>query len=134
MLSIRGQRQGSLRIVLLVPLGLRCPCSRTVRAPDKRVALGVDQALDLHRHLHVAAAIEPLAGSAFVGLQLRKLRLPEAQDVSLHAAELRDISNFEVEAIRDRRWLVGALPIDCVAINCGEATQQRGKSLALLAV
>ena len=39
------------------------------------VAFGMNQALNVQRQFYVATAIEPLAGSAFVGLELRKLRL-----------------------------------------------------------
>src|ERR1035438_3583499 len=92
------------------------------------VALGVDQALDLHRHFNIAPAIEPLSGSAFVRLQLGKLRLPEAQHVRFYAAKFGDISNFEVEAIRDCGWLVGALSIQlCGHIILARKTGSNGE-------
>ena len=67
----------------------------------ERVSLGVDQALDLQNQLDIAAAIKPLAGSALVGLELRKLRLPEAQDVGFELADAGHIANFEVETVGD---------------------------------
>ena len=70
----------------------------------------MNQALDLQRHFHVALAVEPLAGAALVRLQLRKLRLPESQDIGLNVANSRNIANLEIETIWDRRWFEGALP------------------------
>ena len=67
------------------------------------VALGVDEALDLENQLNFAAAIEALAGSALVGFELGKLRLPEAEDVGFELANPGDIANLEVEAIGDGR-------------------------------
>src|ERR1035438_1026984 len=74
------------------------------------VALGVDQALDLHRHFNIAPAIEPLSGPALVRLQLGKLRLPEAQHVRFYAAKFGDISNFEVEAAGGRMENAAVVP------------------------
>ena len=98
----------------------------------QRVPLGVNQALDLQRQLHVASAIEPLPGSALVGLQLRKLRLPKTQNVGFHAAQAGDIANLEVETIGNRRRLVGAL---AVKLRCHRSRRGdricRGETLAL---
>ena len=69
----------------------------------QRIALAVDQLLDPQRQLDVMAAIEPLAGSAFVRLEKRKLRLPKTQNIRLHAANTGRIANFEVEAVGDER-------------------------------
>ena len=120
-----SERQCRLRIMLLVPLRLALLMAKNRAGASERVALRVNEALDLHRHLHVAAAIEPLAGSAFIRLELGKLRLPKSEDVCLHAAELSDISNFEVKTIRDRRWLVGALPVGLCSHNIRRGKQVR---------
>jgi hypothetical protein len=61
----------------------------------------VDQVLDLQHKLNIFAAVEALAGAAFVGLELGKLRLPKAQDIGFNAADARDIANLEVETVRD---------------------------------
>ena len=42
------------------------------------VALVVQEGFDAEGHLDVAAAVEALAGSAFVGVELGKFTLPEA--------------------------------------------------------
>jgi hypothetical protein len=75
----------------------------------KRVSLSVDQAFDLQGQLNVATAVKALAGSAFVGLELGKLRLPKAQDVGLELADAGHISNLEVETVGDRGRVEGAL-------------------------
>ena len=67
------------------------------------VALGVDQVLDLQDQFNISAAIEPLTGSAFVGLELGKLRLPKAQDIGFEAADAGHIADLEVEAVGDRQ-------------------------------
>jgi len=67
----------------------------------ERITLGVDEALDFQNHLDVAAAIEALAGSALIGFELGKLRLPKAQDVCLKAADACDIADFEIETVGD---------------------------------
>ena len=107
-----SQRQCGLRIRLLVPVRPAQLLPKNRACAGQSVALGVDEALDLHRHFNVAPAVEPLSGPAFVRLQLRKLRLPKSQNVRFYTAKFGDISNFEVEAIRDCGWLVGALPIE----------------------
>ena len=89
----------------------------------ERVALGVDQALDFKHQFDIAAAIEALAGSALVGLELGKLRLPKAQDIGFDAADAGYIANLEVEAVGDggvfsRARFVGS----CVAIVTGWKT------------
>jgi hypothetical protein len=67
------------------------------------VALVVEKALDAKSHLDVAATVEALAGAAFVGLELRELALPEAQDVGRNVAEFGDFADAEVELVRDVR-------------------------------
>ena len=51
------------------------------------VALVVEEGLDVESCLYIAAAIEALAGSAFVGLELGKFALPEPEDVGGNVAE-----------------------------------------------
>lgn len=65
------------------------------------VALVVEKTFDAHGHLDIAAAIETLTGSALVGFELRKLALPEAQDVGGHVAEFGNFADAEVELVRD---------------------------------
>ncbi len=69
-------------------------------------------------HLDVAFAIEALAGSTLVRLELRELALPEAQDVGGDITEFSDFADAESRACpgcRTRRlgWffgLAGAAP------------------------
>ena len=51
--------------------------------------------------LYIAAAIEALAGSAFVGLELGKFALPEPEDVGGNVTEFRDFADAEVKLVRD---------------------------------
>jgi hypothetical protein len=136
LLALAGsQRQCGLRIRLFVPVRPALLVPKNRACAGQRIALGVDEALDLHRHFNIAPAIEPLSGPAFVRLQLRKLRLPKPQNVRFYAAKFGDISNFEVEAIRDCGWLVGALPIKLCGHNIQRGKPHRtGKILALSAV
>ena len=67
------------------------------------VALAVEETLDAKRHFNVAAAVETLSGAAFVGFELRKLTLPEAEDVGGNVAEFGDFTDAEVELVRDVR-------------------------------
>jgi hypothetical protein len=79
---------------------------KSLASAGEGVSLGVDEALDFEGHLDIAAAVKALAGSAFIGLELRELRFPEAQDVGLDGADARHITDLEVEAIGDGRCLV----------------------------
>jgi hypothetical protein len=67
------------------------------------VALVVEEGFDAENHLDVAAAVEALAGSAFVGLELGEFTLPEAEDIGRQVAEFGDFADTEVELIRDFR-------------------------------
>jgi hypothetical protein len=67
------------------------------------VSLGMNEALDFKDELNVAAAVKALAGSTFVGLELGKLRLPEAEDIRLEVEDSGNVANFEVEAVGDCR-------------------------------
>lgn len=69
----------------------------------KRIALGMNQALDFQSQFHVAPPIKPLAGSTFIGLELWKLRFPKAQDVRLYVADTCHIADLEIKAIGNRR-------------------------------
>jgi hypothetical protein len=67
------------------------------------VALVVKKTLDPHGHLDVAAAVETLAGAAFVWFELGKFALPEAEDVGRNVAELSYFADAEVKLVRDVR-------------------------------
>ena len=67
------------------------------------VSLAVEQAFDAQCHFNIAPAIEALAGASLVGLELRKLALPETQDVGRNVAESGDFTDTEVELVRDVR-------------------------------
>jgi hypothetical protein len=69
----------------------------------------VDETFDLKRHLDIAPAIEALAGAAFAWLELRKLRLPEPQDVGFDFADASYVANFEIETVWDSGLLLDAL-------------------------
>jgi len=69
----------------------------------KRITLSVDQPFDFQGKFYVAFAIKPLSRAALVGLELRKLRLPEAQYIGFYFADARNIADFEIETVRDRR-------------------------------
>ena len=75
----------------------------------ERIALGVNQVLDLQGQLNITTAVKPLAGSAFVGFELGKLRLPKTQDIGFEAADAGHIANLEVEAVGDRGRIGGAI-------------------------
>lgn len=85
---------------------------RLSRARD-RISLVVKQRFDVQDRLHIAAAVQPLAGAPFVGLQLRELTLPEAQNVSWNVAEPGNLSNAEVQLVRN----LGP-GRSCLASNC----------------
>ena len=72
----------------------------------ERVALIVDQILDLQNKLNIFAAIEALSGAAFFRVELGKLCLPKAQDIGFDTADTRHIANLEVKAVGDqgRNW------------------------------
>lgn len=66
------------------------------------VALVVQEALDAERQLHVALAVEALAGAALVGPHLGEFGFPEAEDVGFDAAQLSDFSDAEIELVGDQ--------------------------------
>ena len=106
-------RQRQLGLGIVLRLWLRgCPAvallQRLPRA-RQRIALSVDQVLDLQGQLNVATAVKPLASAAFVGLELGKLRLPETQNIGLDAADAGHIPNLEVKAVGDRGLVEVAL-------------------------
>jgi hypothetical protein len=65
------------------------------------IALVVEEAFDAESHFDIAAAIEALASAPFVGFELRKLALPEPQDIGWNVAELSDFTYAEVKLVRD---------------------------------
>ena len=74
----------------------------SLASAGKRVALGVNQPLDFKDQLDFTAAVEALAGAAFIRLELGELRLPESEHIRFQAADTRNIPNLEIEAIGDR--------------------------------
>ena len=96
-----------MRIVLGGYLGATAAMAlfQNLAGARKRIALSVDQLLDIQGQLNVAAAVEPLARAAFVGLELGKLRLPETQNIGFDATDASHVPNLEVEAVGDR-WQV----------------------------
>jgi hypothetical protein len=71
------------------------------------IALVIEEAFDAQSHFNIAAAIETLPGAPFVGFELRKLALPEPQDLGWNVAESGDFTDAEVELVRDvgpGRW------------------------------
>ena len=78
-------------------------CLEDLARAGDGVALVVEEAFDAQRHFDIATTIETLAGTAFVGFELRKLALPEAQDVGWDVAEFGDFADAEVELVRDIR-------------------------------
>jgi hypothetical protein len=79
--------------------GTAVACFKGLTGAGQRVALTVDEALDFESKLDIATAVEALAGSALVGLELGKLCFPKTQDVGFEAADTGYISDFEVEAV-----------------------------------
>ena len=73
----------------------RIPC------PRDRVAFPMHQPFDFQREFHFAAAVKALPGAALIRLELGKLRLPEAKDVWLDAAEARNVADLEIQPIGD---------------------------------
>jgi len=93
------------------------------------VTLAMHQPLDLEHELDIAAAIQTLPRSALVRFQLRELRLPETQNIRFKFADLRDVANFEVEAVRDRRSFDGALSIQLCSHSKGESMRSDQRRL-----
>jgi hypothetical protein len=67
----------------------------------KGVSLPVNEPLDFEGEFDIAATVEALPGTALVGLELRKLRLPEPQDIGFYATDAGDVSDLEIEAVGD---------------------------------
>ena len=65
------------------------------------VALVVEKSLYAEGHLDVAATIEALTGAAFVGLELGKFALPEAEHVGGNLAEPGYLADAKVELVRN---------------------------------
>ena len=63
------------------------------------VALIVEEGLNTEGRLDVAAAVEALAGAAFVWFELGEFALPEAEDVGGDVAETGDFADAEVELV-----------------------------------
>lgn len=84
---MRGKRDGDL-----VRLGLAF--QNTLGAPDGE-ALLVEQPIDSARCLHVAGAVIAAVARALQRSQLRKTRLPIAQDVLRHTEFLGELANCQ---------------------------------------
>jgi hypothetical protein len=57
----------------------------------------------MQRRLYIAPAIQPLARAAIMGFKLRKLTLPEAENIARHIAQPRNLADAKVKLIRDLR-------------------------------
>src|SRR5262249_56398558 len=58
--------------------------------------LVIEQFLDAEHVFHVQSPVHSLPGAAFGRLQLRKFRLPEAEDIAGQAAKAADFADAEV--------------------------------------
>ena len=92
------------------------------------VALVVEEGLDVEGGFYVAAAIQTLAGAAFVGLELGELALPEAEDVGGNVAEFGDFSDAEVELVRDVGPGCGVGSADWLMLRHAKSPVRRGRS------
>ena len=92
----------------------------------------MNQLLDLQGQFYVPAAIKPLTGTALVGLELGKLRLPKAQYISLDAANAGHVANLEIEAVGDRRCVKVASFGLLHSHNEGEQRTEKGGQSALV--
>src|SRR5690242_9436268 len=90
-----GHAKGKLRL-FVVKLGLEDRAGS-----GDGVALVVEKALDAEYHFDVAAAVEALAGAAFMRLEGGKLALPEAENVGRQIAESGHLADAEVKLVRD---------------------------------
>src|SRR4051812_28345334 len=63
-------------------------------------SLFVEQLLDANKMLHIPLPIEPLSLAALLRTKLRELCLPETQHVSRQIAQLRYLTDTEVQLIR----------------------------------
>jgi hypothetical protein len=87
--------EGQLRLLLLLLT------FEDLASSGDGVALVIEEGFYAEGHLDVAAAIEALAGAAFVRLELRKFALPEAEDVGRDLAEPGYLADAKVELVRD---------------------------------
>jgi len=78
-------------------------CFELLPGSGQCVAFIMDQLLDAQRQLDFATAVEPLSGAALVGLEVGKLRLPEAENIRLDAADAGNLADPEVEPVRNFR-------------------------------
>ena len=106
-----GPLPGLIGIRLGNGLRLRATVSafKGLASTGQRVAFAMDESFDFERQLHFAAAIEALAGSAFVGLELGKLSFPETKDIGFYGADAGYVADLEVQTIRDGGRLDNAL-------------------------
>jgi hypothetical protein len=127
LLGVRGRGgafdgEGELRFLLA-----EFPFDDLAGAGDG-VALVVEEGLDVESGFHVATAIEPLAGTAFVGLELRELALPEAENIGGNVAEFGDFADAEVELVRDVGPGCGVGSADWLMLRHAKSPVRRGRN------
>jgi hypothetical protein len=83
--------------------------TKGVSGARERIALAIDQTLDLERDLNITSTVKALAGSTFIGFQLGELRFPKTKHVSFNFADTGNIPDLEVETVRDCGCFNGAL-------------------------
>ncbi len=98
-----GRRRGLGSGFGFAGLGLGASANdlKSLTGPGDGVALAVDETLDFDGEFDFAAAVEALAGSTLVGLELGELGFPEAENVGLDAADAGHVTDFEVEPVGD---------------------------------
>src|SRR5262249_55802744 len=92
---LRRKGQGSL-VLLEFEVGPKL----LARARDSEAFL-VQEFLDSQHSFYVLAAVHALPGVALDRLQLRKFCFPKAQNVCGQVAEVRNLSDAEVELVRN---------------------------------
>ena len=88
-----GQGQGSLLGSWAWSNFQRLPCA------SQGISLAVHELLNSQSQLDLATAIEPLAGAAFIRLEVGKLSLPESQNIGLNGADFRDVADTKIEPV-----------------------------------
>jgi hypothetical protein len=90
------------RVFLLFRLGLE-----DLACAGNGVTLVVEETFDAESHLHIALAIEALAGATLIGAELGELTLPETEDVGRDLAKAGYFANPEVKLVWDLRRACG---------------------------
>src|SRR3989442_5561724 len=141
---LRGERPSRFRLELPAAAVLLDLLAR----PFDRVLLGVQQVLDEHDELDLAALIHAITRTVLGGVQEPELALPVSQDVRLQVRELADLSDREEllnrmrgahrhcsalrsRSIRSAMARRGALPRNRISVTCsaiGNSTPWRRPS------